>query len=70
MSKCFLGLWGGVLFGLTYFVSNFTKYGEHWGKALGGALEWVLLGGLLTVAAMTGYTLYAAWEGMRKHTRR
>lgn len=60
MGKCFLGLWGGTLLGLDYFVSNAARYGEHWANALAGAAAWALAGGVLTVICLMGYALYEA----------
>lgn len=60
MGKCFLGLWTGLLLGLEYFVHSFMEYGPNWANALGGAVTWLFMGGLVTAAALTGYALYTA----------
>lgn len=62
MGKCFLGLWIGMLLGLDYFVCSFAEYGPHWANALGGAVTWVFVGGVLTMIALAGYAVYSALQ--------
>lgn len=71
MGKCFLGLWFGVLTGLSYFVSEFCygQYSADLGWCLSGAAEWVLTGAALTVIAAAGYGLYSACERRTEASR-
>lgn len=65
MGKCFLGLWIGLLLGLDYFVRTFMEYGPDWANALGGAVTWLFVGGLVTAAALMGCAVYTAIQGRR-----
>lgn len=62
MGKCFLGLWGGILFGLSFAVSELTRPQASLAHCLSGAAEWILIGGVLTAAALAGYMLYDAFQ--------
>lgn len=67
MGKCFLWLWGGILLGLSFAVSAQSGPRASVGYCLAGALEWVLIGGMLTVAAVFGYAVYTLCEQRKRH---
>lgn len=62
MGKCFLWLWGGILFGLSFTVSELSWRQVTLARCLSNVLEWTLIGGVLTVAAIFGYALYTLCE--------
>lgn len=69
MGKCFLGLGFGVLTGLAYFVSG-SLNGLDLPRCAAGALEWVYIGGAVTVCALCGYTLYTLGTRLLEYRNR
>lgn len=62
MGKCFLGLWFGVVMGLTYLAEALGCNGVDLARGLSGMLEWVYIGGSLMVCALSGYALWLLCE--------
>lgn len=62
MGKCFLGLWFGIATGLTYLAERFARDGTDLSRCLSGMLEWVYVGGFMTVCALVGYAVYLHLE--------
>lgn len=62
MGKCFLGLWFGIAMGLAYLSEELARGGASLGRSVSGMLEWVYIGGFLTVCALAGYAVYLLCE--------
>lgn len=69
MGKCFQGLVLGTLMAFAYFSTNVSSYGGRWETCLVDALEWLVFGAVVTVCALTVYTIYRAVERIREHRR-
>lgn len=66
MGKCFLWLWGGFLFGLAFAVSELSSRQASLARCLSGAVEWMLMGGALTVIAVICSALYTLFERQKR----
>lgn len=65
MGKCFLGLGFGGAMALAYLAEELGRGGASLARCVPGMLEWIGVGGMLTVCALGGYALYLLLERRR-----